>query len=190
MNEGDLRSLLFSVKPNRSSGIDGITVGCLQRNFEYIKDVMIFVMNSFIESGVIPDQLKTAVVRHIFKGGQSKTIENYRPISILPVLGQIFETHIFYIMNNIIEKCSLLFSRQYGFVSGSGTQQLLEDLADEIYSAFKGNLFSRAVFLDVSKAFDTVIHELLLKSYGNSVSVALSIHCWRICWREDHRSSL
>lgn len=48
MNEDDLRSSLFSIKPTRSPGIDGITVGCLQRNFEYVKDVIIFMMNSFI----------------------------------------------------------------------------------------------------------------------------------------------
>lgn len=66
-------------------------------------------------------------------------------------------------MNKFTEKCSLLSSRQYGFVSGSGTQQLLEDVADEIYSAFEGNMFSCAAFLDVSKAFDTVNHKLLLK---------------------------
>ena len=163
MNQDDLRSTLFSIKPSRSPGIDGITVGCLQRNFEHVKDAIIFMMNSFIELGVIPDQLKTAVVRPIFKGGDSKKIENYRPISILPVLGHVIEKHLFQIMNNFIDKCSLLSSRQYGFVSGRGTQLLLDDVADEVYSAFDGNMFSCAVFLDVSKAFDTVNHEVLLR---------------------------
>lgn len=73
MNLDDLRSPLFGIKPTRLPGIDGITVGCLQRNFEYIKDV-IFMMNSFVALGVIPDELKTAIVRTIFKGGECKQL--------------------------------------------------------------------------------------------------------------------
>lgn len=163
MNLDDLRSTLFGIKPTRSPGIDGIAVGCLQRNFEYIKDVVIFMMNSFIALGVIPDELKTAIVRPIFKSGDCKQIENYRPISILPVLGHIIEKHICSIMSCFIDRCSLLSDRQYGFVSGRGTQLLLDDVADELYSAFEGNMFSCAIFLDVSKAFDTVDHDVLLR---------------------------
>lgn len=163
MSLDDLRSILFSIKPTRSPGVDGITLGCLQRNFRYLQDTLLFMLNGFIELGVIPNELKTAIVRPIFKGGDPKKVENYRPISILPVLEHVFEKHIFHIMTSFIDQCSLFSSRQYGFISGSGTQLLLEDVADKIYSGFEGNMFSCAVFLDVSKAFDTVNHEILLE---------------------------
>lgn len=162
MDEEGLRSDLFSMKCSRSPGADGVTVGFLQRNFDSLKYVILFMMNSFIRSRSVPEELKTAIVRPVFKGGKPTRMENYRPISILPVLGHLLEKHIFRIMSGFLDNYPLLSDSQYGFVPGRGTQLLLDDVADHLHSAFHDNMFSCALFLDVSKAFETVNHPILL----------------------------
>lgn len=121
------------------------------------------MLNGFIQTGSIPEALKVAIVRPIFKGGQSKAIENYRPISILPVLELLLEKHLFVVMNSFLDHHPIMSASQYGFVPGKGTQLLLDDVADFLNSAFDDNMFSCALFLDVAKAFDTVNHDILLR---------------------------
>lgn len=66
-------------------------------------------------------------------------------------------------MNSFIHKFSIMSDRQFGFVQGRGTTALLEEFADELCKSFEHNLFCCALFLDVSKAFDTVCHDILLR---------------------------
>lgn len=81
--------MAFLFKSNKAPGIYGINVEGLWRNYVSIYQVLLYVLNGFIESGRIPDDLKIALVRPLFKGeGQSK-VDNYRPISILPFIVEI-----------------------------------------------------------------------------------------------------
>lgn len=75
----------------------------------------------------------------------------------------VLEKYIFNVMSGFIEKFNLLSNRQYGFVAGRGTQSLLEELSDRLNDAFEHNQFACALFLDVSKAFDSLSHKILLK---------------------------
>lgn len=163
LNEIDLHSMLFSFKASKSPGADGIRTCDLQRNFTQIKDVLLVMLNGFITSANIPDGLKVAIVRPLFKGGARSKIENYRPISILSILGQILEKHLFQSMYSFLDTNETFSPTQYGFIAGKGTQPALDDFSDNLYSTFENNMFACALFLDVSKAFDTVSHQLLLR---------------------------
>lgn len=98
-----------------------------------------------------------------FKKGQKDKYENYRPISILPVIGQLLEKHLLITMSGFLNKFSVISPRQFGFVQGLGTVSLLEEFSDLLHSAFDNNLYSCALFLDISKAFDSVDHSILLQ---------------------------
>lgn len=89
-------------------------------------------------------------------------IANYRPISLLPITAHILKIHVFSIMISSLEKSNILFPIQYDFLQGKWTQPFLEYIPDYLYSAFDHNLITSAL-LDVSKAFDTVSHKILLK---------------------------
>lgn len=167
IEDADLHSLLFGFKNNKSPGVDGIRTYDLQRNFTKIKNVLLVMLNGFITCGTIPTGLKVAMVRPLFKGGIRSKVENYRPISILPIIGQLLEKHLFQSMSSFIEKHGIFTSTQYGFIPGRGTQPALDDFSDYLYAAFEKNMFACALFLDVSKAFDTVSHQLLLKKLQN-----------------------
>ena len=134
-----------------------------ETHFEAIKEVLLYMINGFLLSGVIPADLKTTLVVPLFKGGAADKRECYRPISILPCIGEILERHLFSTMTSFIDSSCSFSSTQYGFVAGRGTQPLLEDFIDIIHSAFEKNVFACALFLNVSKDFDTVSHKLLLR---------------------------
>lgn len=162
ISEEELRILIGSFNHRQSPGIDGIRIFDLHRNFELIKTVLLELLNAILESGNIPSELKTAVVRPLHKSGDRTAIQNYRPISILSCFSKIIEKHIFMTMKSFLHRHGCLAECQYGFVEDKGTQVLLEDLGDVLYESFDKNMISCALFLDVAKAFDTVSHDILL----------------------------
>ena len=100
-------------------------------------------------------------------------IENYRPISLLPLCGKIFEKIIFNNLYRHLTTHHLITKNQFGFRPGDSTTNQLIDLVDEIHQAFDStkSLEVRAVFLDISKAFDKVWHDgLIFKMRQNGIS--------------------
>ena len=116
---------------------------------------------------------KIANVTPIFKKGDKQLIKNYRPISLLPICGKIFEKIIFNSLYAYLHTNNLTTKNQSGFRPGDSTTNQLLYLLDEIHQAFDSTESRevRAVFLDISKAFDKVWHEgLIFKLEQNGVS--------------------
>ena len=119
---------------------------------------------------------KLANVTPIFKKGDKQLIKNYRPISLLPICGKLLEKIIFNKLYNYFHLNGLITKNQSGFRPGDSTTNQLLYLVDEIHQAFDSteSLEVRAVFLDVSKAFDKVWHAgLIFKLEQNGVSGSL-----------------
>ena len=113
---------------------------------------------------------KTNVVP-VNKKGDKQILKNYRPISLLLIAGKIFERLLydrmfeFFIVNNSVSK------NQSGFRPGDSCVNQLLSITHEIYQSFDDNLEVRAVFLDISKAFDKVWHKgLIFKLKQNGIS--------------------
>ena len=119
---------------------------------------------------------KLANVTPIFKKGDKQSTKNYRPISLLPICGKIFEKIIFNNLYPYLNSNNLITKNQSGFRPGDSTTNQLLFLVDEIHQAFedRNSLEVRAIFLDISKAFDKVWHDgLIFKLKQNGISGSL-----------------
>ena len=116
---------------------------------------------------------KKANIVPVHKKGSRQDKQNYRPISLLPVLGKIFEKIIFEKLYCHLCNNGLITPHQSGFRPGDSAINQLLSITHKIYSAFEElpSKETRAVFLDLSKAFDRVWHEgLIYKLKCNGVS--------------------
>ena len=129
------------------------------------------LFNKCLKESCFPDCWKVSSVLPVFKNvGERPTAKNYRPVS-LSVVSKIFEKLVNNRIVDPLEKCGLFSDFQYGFRSSRSTADLLTVVSDRIARAFNRSGATRAVALDISKAFDRVWHAGLLhklKSYGIS----------------------
>ena len=120
---------------------------------------------------MFPDSWKYANIQPIFKKENRKIKSNYRPISLLLICGKILEKIVFDQLYAFLNANNLLSRNQSGFRPGDSTICQLLSITSSIYEAFENYEETRAVFLDISKAFDKVWHEgLIYKLKCNGIS--------------------
>ena len=121
------------------------------------------IFNKCFENGEYLDLLKIAKVIPIYKKGKISDVGNYLPISVLSVLNKVFEKLIYKRLYSFFDKYKLFYEFQFGFRGGHSTTQALIEILDKIRDSIeKGNIVC-GIFADLSKAFDTVDHKILLK---------------------------
>ena len=125
------------------------------------------IFKNCLESGSFPNNWKKSNVVRIHKIGDKQLLQNYQPVSLLPICGKIFERIIFNPIFEYLKENSLLCPIQSGFRPFDSCENQLLSIAHEIYANFDQHptLEIRANFLDISKAFDKVWHEGLLAKF-------------------------
>ena len=112
---------------------------------------------------VFPNTMKIARVNPGFKSGQQDLIDNYRPISSLPIFSKVFEKLTLIRMESFISRQHILTPCQFGFRKGCSISHAVIKLLTHIVQAYHDKVYSACFFLDLRKAFDTVNHNLLMK---------------------------
>ena len=167
----DILKIIRNLDPNKAHGHDMISIWMIKICDTSICRPLKLIFQSCLESGKFPNEWKKANVVPVHKKGDKQILKNYRPISLLPIAGKIFERLLydrmfeFFIANNLISK------NQSGFRPGDSCINQLLSITHEIYQSFDDSLEVRAVFLDISKAFDKVWHKgLIFKLKQNGIS--------------------
>ena len=129
-----------------------------------------------LETGNFPSYWKRGNIVPVHKKGNKDLINNYRPVSLLPIFSKIYEKCIYDTLYNYFEGNDLFSKSQSGFRKGDSCVSQLLSITHEIFKGFDANpsLDTCGIFLDISKAFDRVWHEALifkLRSYGISDSL-------------------
>ena len=156
---------------NKAVQDSDIPVKILKENADFFADYIYLQFNEAVDSSKFADFFKSADISAAFKQGSRNKKENYRPISILPLISKIFEKIICRQLSNHFD--NILSKFQCGFRKGYSPQHCLLLMVDKWKKAVDNHKVFGAVLTDLSKAFDCICHDLLiakLNAYGLSLS--------------------
>ena len=146
-----------------SPGWDDISSRVIKESCDSYLTPLTHIFNLSLSQGIVPEELKVAKVIPLYKADDETVISNYRPVSVLPVFSKILERLVQIRLNAFIEKFNILYQYQFGFRKGHSTNTALIVLTEKITQAIEKGEMVLGVFLDFSKAFDTVNHTILLE---------------------------
>ena len=163
VNENDVLKHLSSLRTKNSAGIDGISVKLLKKLSEALINPLTLVINQSLVTGVFPTKLKIAKVLPLFKKDDYTIMDNYRPISLLTSISKLFEKVVFSQLHDYFRNNNLFYDSQYGFLKNHSTEYAAMELTDKILKDIDDKNISLAIFMDLSKAFNTLDHGILIK---------------------------
>ena len=144
------------------------------------------LVNLSLATGVYPNVFKTAQVLPLYKKGDKSLISNYRPISILPVISKVLERVVYNRVYRFLDVKQLLSPRQYGFRRYHSTLHALVDSVEYILNSQDAGEKVLGIFLDFTKAFDTVCHSILLTKL-HSFGIYGVAHEWFSSYLTDRK---
>ena len=155
--------ILKSIKRNKATGLDDLPPCLLKDSAAILSAPLAHLINLSITTGIFPMDWKKAKIIPVHKSGPFSVLDNYRPISILPVISKIIEKAIHRQLITYLDQNALLSHFQFGFRPKLSTELAATHLLDNIRKSVDDGKLVGAVFIDLSKAFDTISHSKLLE---------------------------
>lgn len=158
----EVETIINGLRSDCATGWDGISLGVIRRSCGALLPPITHVINLCIASGTFPRVFKRAIVHPVYKGGCRDSVSNYRPISVLSALSKILERYLNKCLLNFLDKHNILRHNQYGFRPHISAEDAVADFVSDVTSKIDKRLKCYGIFLDLSKAFDTVSVPILL----------------------------
>lgn len=161
VNEEEIKQQVEALKNKKSAGYDHITAPVIKYVIDELTEPLKHLVNHSFMTGKFPNELKLSIVKPIFKEGEKQFCGNYRPISITSTISKIFEKLILTRMLKFLVKHNILSPSQHGFIKKKNTTTAIFSLLNHVVKELDIGKCVSGLFFDLSKAFDTVNHELL-----------------------------
>ena len=160
----ELKEAFFSLKINKSPSYDDLSFNVVRNCFGPLLKPLMAIFKLSLQKGCFPEELKIFRVTPIYKADDINKIGNYRPVSVLPCFSKILERIMYNRLFKYLTTNEILHKKQFGFQKGHSTEHAIIQLIDQINSSFEKNHFTLGISIDLSKAFDTVDHSILIKN--------------------------
>ena len=169
LEESSLDEIDGIIQDLQSGKASDIPVKIIKHSSSILSPILSKLINKGMEDGVFPDELKIGRITPIYKKENPELLENYRPVSTLPIFGKIFEKVVYKRLYNYFSSKGLMYGNQYGFRKDHSTSHALNYSIDLVKSAIDKGNHVIGIFIDLSKAFDTIDHKIMtskLQHYG------------------------
>ena len=173
----DINKIIDKLKSKTSTGIDGISNKILKGIKSAIIEPLTLIINQIFTTGIFPHRLKQAKVIPLYKKDDNFLLKNYRPISILPTISKVAERIMFNQLHSHLHELNIYYKSQYGFRKHHSTELAALELIDRVSKNMDKGETPINIYLDLSKAFDTLDHEILINKlayygiYGSSLNL-------------------
>ena len=162
VSENEIRNVIDSLENKNSSGFDDISNIILKKLKSAIVPPLTKIVNLSLATGVFPEKMKHADVVPLYKSKNRKDVTNYRPILLLITLSKILEKVMYTRTYKFLNDTDQIFGSQYGFRTKHSCDNAIGELLGNIIKNQELGKYTIALFLDLSKVFDTLKHEILL----------------------------
>lgn len=167
ISHDEVKHEILNLPDKKAVGADNLKGETLKLVSEYILHPFSYILNRCVQEGMYPTAFKKSLVIPIYKTGDDTDIANYRPISLISQLSKIFEKLIKNRLISYLNKYKILSEKQFGFRENNSTQDAVLALTSKVIEALNTNRPCLCIFIDLSKAFDTVSHHHLLEQLHN-----------------------
>lgn len=159
----DVLDAVRNMKNSKCTDVFGWNSELLRQTLDLIINPLVTLFNACITNGVFPDIFKVTKVIPIFKKGVTCQIENYRPISIIPIFSKVFEIILKFRLTNYFNSNKIFNCCQFGFRNKCSTSQAVIKIVSDIVEGLEEGMDVSITLCDLSRAFDCVSHSLLIE---------------------------
>lgn len=162
-NNIEVLKIIMSLRNTNSVGYDLLSTGILKQVAQVIAHPIAHIANLSLEQGIFPERLKCSIVKPLYKKGATTDLNNYRPVTLIPILSKVLEKIYYIRLQSYLDKYNILTKQQHGFRKNNSTTLASYNLLIKILNNINNRIPTVALFLDMSKAFDFVKHSILLQ---------------------------